>query len=91
MDCKVIINLLVMVEMVILNIYVDLIEWMSCYFVYCENVILLLYFYNDCGIVIVVVELGYMVGVDCIEGCLFGNGECMGNVDFVVLGINMFM
>lgn len=72
------------------NVYVDLIEWMSCNLVNWELVILSLYLYNDCGIVVVVVELGFVVGVDWIEGCLFGNGECIGNVCLVMLGFNLF-
>lgn len=37
----------------------------------------------------VVVEFGVMVGVDCIEGMLFGNGEWIGNVDIIILVMNM--
>lgn len=42
------------------------------------------------GCVVVVVELGVFVGVDCIEGIVFGNGECIGNVDFVIFVFNCY-
>jgi len=31
-----------------------------------------------------------LAGADRVEGCLFGNGERSGNVDLVILGLNLF-
>lgn len=63
---------------------------MYCNIVCCDGVIIFVYCYNDCGCGIVVLELVIMVGVDCVEGCVFGNGECIGNVDVVVIVLNMY-
>lgn len=46
-ECLVILNFLVIVEIVILNVYVDQIEYMYKNFDCCDVVILLVYFYND--------------------------------------------
>ncbi|POW20156.1 hypothetical protein PSHT_03786 [Puccinia striiformis] len=34
-----------------------------------------LHTHNDCGTGVAATELGSMAGGDCVEGCLFGNGE----------------
>ncbi|POV97986.1 hypothetical protein PSTT_14732, partial [Puccinia striiformis] len=44
-----------------------------------------LHTHNDCGTGVAATELGSMAGGDCVEGCLFGNGERTGNVDLVTL------
>lgn len=85
-----IVNLLVMVEVNIFNVYVDQIEYFCCYFFCCSEVCISVYLYNDCGIGVVSVELVVMVGVDWVEGCLFGNGECIGNVCLVILVMNFY-
>jgi 2-isopropylmalate synthase len=89
-DRKVIINLPSTVEMATPNIYADSIEWMSRRLNHRENVLLSLHPHNDRGTAVAAAELGYQAGADRIEGCLFGNGERTGNVDFVALGLNLF-
>lgn len=42
------------------------------------------------GTGIAAAELGQMAGADRVEGCLFGNGERTGNVDLVILGMNLY-
>ncbi|KNF01987.1 hypothetical protein PSTG_04811 [Puccinia striiformis f. sp. tritici PST-78] len=49
-----------------------------------------LHTHNDCGTGVAATELGSMAGGDCVEGCLFGNGERTGNVDLVTVALNMY-
>ena len=46
--------------------------------------------HNDRGCGISDAELGILAGADRIEGTMFGNGERTGNVDIMVLGMNMY-
>jgi 2-isopropylmalate synthase len=87
---KVIINLPATVEMATPNVYADQIEW------FCRNVknrgsiILSLHTHNDRGCGVAASELGLMAGADRIEGTLLGNGERTGNLDIVIMGMNMY-
>ena len=89
-DKKVIINLPSTVEMTTPNVYADQIEWMSTHFRDRERVILSLHTHNDRGEGVAATELGIMAGADRVEGTLFGNGERTGNLDIVVVALNMF-
>ena len=46
--------------------------------------------HNDRGCGVAATELGIMAGADRVEGTLFGNGERTGNLDIVVVALNMF-
>lgn len=46
--------------------------------------------HNDRGCSIAAAELGQMAGAQRVEGCLFGNGERAGNVDLVILALNLY-
>lgn len=87
---KVIINLPATVEMSLPHVYASQIEYMSKNLAYRENVILSLHPHNDRGCGVADAELGLLAGADRIEGTLFGNGERTGNVDIIVLAMNMF-
>ena len=87
---KIIINLPATVEMSTANIYGDQIEWMSENFKNRENICLSLHPHNDRGTAIAASEFGLMAGADRVEGTLFGNGERTGNVDIVILALNMY-
>ncbi|MFQ6793338.1 2-isopropylmalate synthase [Thomasclavelia sp.] len=89
-DKKVIINLPSTVEMATPNVYADQIEWMSTHFKDRDRVILSLHTHNDRGCGVAATELGIMAGADRVEGTLFGNGERTGNLDIVVVALNMF-
>lgn len=89
-DKKVIINLPSTVEMTTPNVYADQIEWMSTHFKDRERVILSLHTHNDRGEGVAATELGIMASADRVEGTLFGNGERTGNLDIVVVALNMF-
>ncbi len=86
----VIINLPATVEMSLPHVYASQIEYMSDNLKYRDNVILSLHPHNDRGCGVADSELGMLAGADRIEGTLFGNGERTGNVDIVVLAMNMF-
>ncbi|RZU61369.1 2-isopropylmalate synthase [Zhihengliuella halotolerans] len=85
-----ILNLPATVEMASPNVYADSIEWMHRNLANRDSIVLSLHPHNDRGTGVAAAELGYMAGADRIEGCLFGNGERTGNVDLVVLGMNLF-
>lgn len=89
-DNKVIINLPSTVEMATPNVYADQIEWMCTHFSDRDRVIVSLHTHNDRGCGVAATELGIMAGADRVEGTLFGNGERTGNLDIVVVALNMF-
>lgn len=62
---------------------------MSDHLKYRDNVILSLHPHNDRGCGVAEAEMGLLAGAQRIEGTLFGNGERTGNVDIVILGMNM--
>ncbi len=86
----VIINLPATVEMSLPHVYASQVEYMSDNLKYREYVVLSLHPHNDRGCGVADAELGILAGADRIEGTLFGNGERTGNVDIVVLAMNMF-
>ena len=46
--------------------------------------------HNDRGCAVAAAELAQMAGADRVEGTLFGNGERTGNVDLVILALNLY-
>lgn len=89
-DNKVIINLPVTVEMSMPHVYASQVEYMCKNLNNRENLIISLHPHNDRGCGVSDSELGLLAGADRIEGTLFGNGERTGNVDIIVLALNMF-
>ncbi len=87
---KVIINLPSTVESATPNIYADQIEWMSRNIKRRDQVLLSLHAHNDRGTAVAATELALMAGADRVEGTLLGNGERTGNVDIVILALNMY-
>ncbi|MCX6178476.1 MAG: 2-isopropylmalate synthase [Chlorobiales bacterium] len=89
-DNKLILNLPSTVEMSLPNIYADRIEW------FCRNikdrnaVLISVHAHNDRGTAVATAELALMAGADRIEGALFGNGERCGNMDIVIMALNLF-
>ncbi|MBT8220986.1 MAG: 2-isopropylmalate synthase [Bacteroidia bacterium] len=88
-DRPVILNLPATVEWNTPNTYADQIEW------FCRNMkdrnkaIISLHTHNDRGTGIAATELGLLAGADRVEGTLFGSGERTGNLDIVVVALNM--
>ena len=90
-DKKCIINLPATVEMSLPHVFASQIEYMSKYMHNRENVIISLHPHNDRSTGVADAELGLLAGADRIEGTLFGNGERTGNVDIIILAMNMYM
>ncbi len=87
---KTIINLPATVEMATPNVYADQIEWFCRHVNNRESIILSLHTHNDRGCGVAASELGMMAGADRVEGTLLGNGERTGNLDIVIMGMNMY-
>ena len=87
---KVIINLPVTVQLSMPHVYANQIEYMCDNLKYRENVIVSLHPHNDRGCAVADTEMGLLAGADRVEGTLFGNGERTGNVDIIVLAMNMY-
>ena len=87
---EIVLNLPCTVERSTPNVYADQIEWMSRNLSRREFIALSVHTHNDRGTAIADSELAMLAGVDRVEGCLLGNGERSGNVDLVILGLNLF-
>jgi len=86
---KMILNLPATVELSTPNVHADQIEWFCRRFSRRESVIVSLHTHNDRGTGVAATELGLMAGADRVEGTLFGNGERTGNLDVVIVALNM--
>lgn len=87
---QVIINLPGTVEASTPNIFADQVEYFCRHLSCREQVIISLHTHNDRGCAIAAAELGLMAGADRIEGTLLGNGERTGNMDIMVMAMNLF-
>ena len=87
---QVIINLPATVEASMPNIFADQVEYFCRHLSCREHVIVSLHTHNDRGCAIAAAELGLMAGADRIEGTLLGNGERTGNMDIMVMAMNLF-
>ena len=86
---KLILNLPATVEWATPNVHADQIEWMCRQISKRDAVIISLHTHNDRGTGVAATELGLMAGADRVEGTLFGNGERTGNLDIVIVALNM--
>lgn len=89
-DNKIILNLPTTVECALPNTFADQIEYFCAHISGRENVIVSLHPHNDRGEGVATCEMGLLAGADRVEGTLFGNGERTGNLDVVVVGLNMY-
>ncbi len=89
-DFRPIINIPATVEMSMPHVFAQQVEYVSKHLNNREHVVLSLHPHNDRGCGISDAELGILAGADRIEGTMFGNGERTGNVDIMVLGMNMY-
>ena len=86
----VIFNLPSTVEVSTPNVYADQIEW------FCRNIqnrdaiVVSLHTHNDRGCAVASAELAIMGGAQRVEGTLLGNGERTGNMDIVVMAMNLY-
>lgn len=86
----VILNLPATVEASTPNIYADQVEYFCRHLKQREHVIISLHTHNDRGCAVAASELGLMAGADRIEGTLLGNGERTGNMDILVMAMNLY-
>lgn len=86
---KMILNLPATVEWATPNVHADQIEWMCRQLSKRDSVLVSLHTHNDRGTGVAATELGLMAGADRVEGTLFGNGERTGNLDIVIVALNM--
>ncbi len=88
-DNKIILNLPATVEWFTPNQHADQIEWFCRNMKEREKAIISLHTHNDRGTGVAATELGLLAGADRVEGTLFGNGERTGNLDIVIVALNM--
>ena len=87
---EVILNLPATVEASMPNVFADQVEYFCRNLTHREHVIISLHTHNDRGCAIAAAELGMLAGADRIEGTLLGNGERTGNMDIMVMAMNLF-
>ena len=85
-----IMNLPSTVEMATPNVHADQIEWFCRHVSRRDAVIVSLHTHNDRGCAVAAAELGVMAGAQRVEGTLLGNGERTGNMDIVVMAMNLY-
>ena len=88
---KIILNLPDTVEVAMPNVYADQIEWFCTHLKRRDCAIISLHTHNDRGTGVAATELGLLAGADRVEGTLFGNGERTGNLDIVIVAMNLYM
>jgi len=89
-DRPCILNLPSTVEMATPNVYADQIEWFHRHVDKREAVIISLHTHNDRSCAVAAAELGVMAGAQRVEGTLLGNGERTGNMDIVIMAMNLY-
>lgn len=89
-DKPCILNLPSTVEMATPNVYADQIEWFGRHINKREAVIISLHTHNDRSCAVAAAELGVMAGAQRVEGTLLGNGERTGNMDIVIMAMNLY-
>jgi len=87
---EVIFNLPATVEASMPNVFADQVEYFCRNLPQREHVIISLHTHNDRGCAVAAAELGVLAGADRIEGTLLGNGERTGNMDIMVMAMNLF-
>lgn len=85
-----IINLPATVEMATPNVYADQIEWFCRHIRNRDSVIVSLHTHNDRACAVAAAELAVMAGAQRVEGTLLGNGERTGNMDIVIMAMNLY-
>ncbi len=89
-DKKIIFNLPSTVEMATPNVYADQIEWFCRHIDKRDAIIVSLHTHNDRACAVAAAELAVMAGAQRVEGTLLGNGERTGNMDIVIMAMNMY-
>ncbi|MBN1698257.1 MAG: 2-isopropylmalate synthase [Spirochaetales bacterium] len=87
---RIILNLPDTVQWTTPNIHADQVEWFIRNMKHREKAIISLHTHNDRGTGVAATELALLAGAERVEGTLFGNGERTGNLDIIVVALNMF-
>ena len=90
-DKPIILNLPDTVEVAMPNVYADQVEWFIRHLRNPALAIISLHTHNDRGTGVAATELGLLAGAHRVEGTLFGNGERTGNLDVVIVALNLYM
>lgn len=69
--------------------YADMIENFCRKYPYLDETIISLHAHNDQGCAVAATEMALLAGADRVEGTLFGHGERTGNLDILVLAMNL--
>ncbi|OQE17578.1 hypothetical protein PENSTE_c020G09175 [Penicillium steckii] len=86
----IIFNLPATVEMSTPNIYADQIEFFCTNMTEREKFVVSLHPHNDRGCAVAAAELAQMAGAQRVEGTVLGDGERTGNVDLMILALNLY-
>lgn len=89
-DKPIIFNLPSTVEVATPNVYADQIEWFCRNINNRDSIIVSLHTHNDRSCAVGSAELAVMAGAQRVEGTLLGNGERTGNMDIVVMAMNLY-
>ena len=87
---KVILNLPNTVEACTPNCYADQIEYFCRHLSCRRHITLSVHTHNDRGCAVAASELAVMAGADRVEGTLLGNGERTGNMDIMIMAMNLY-
>jgi len=88
---RLILNLPDTVEVATPNVYADQIEWFCRNLKHRDRAIVSVHTHNDRGTGVAATELAMLAGAERVEGTLFGNGERTGNLDVVIVALNLYM
>lgn len=89
-DKPCVLNLPSTVEMATPNVYADQVEWFCRHINKRDSVIVSLHTHNDRSCAVGAAELAVMAGAQRVEGTLLGNGERTGNMDIVIMAMNLY-
>ena len=87
---KVILNLPNTVEACTPNLYADQIEYFCRKLSGRKDVVISVHTHPDRGCAVAASELAVMAGADRVEGTLLGNGERTGNMDIMIMAMNLY-
>ena len=89
-DKQIIFNLPSTVEVSTPNVYADQIEWFCRHIKNRDSIVVSLHTHNDRACAVGSAELAVMAGAQRVEGTLLGNGERTGNMDIVIMAMNLY-
>ncbi len=70
--------------------YADMIEYFIKHYPYMDETTVSVHSHNDQGCAAASTEMTLMAGAERVEGTLLGHGERTGNLDILILGLNLY-